>query len=129
VPYNPYNLQSKYGPALVAAAGPGTNIIISFVFAMVVRASLFVAMPDAVVSLAGQIAFINLFLAIFNLIPIPPLDGAKVAFSWLPYRYAHIEAMLERWGIIGIFLVVFVLWQFIEPVVYWIFSLMTGFTF
>lgn len=126
VPYNPYNLQSAYGPALVAAAGPATNLIIAVFFALVIRISHVVALPDAVLMLAAQISFINLFLAIFNLIPVPPLDGSKVLFSSLPYRYAYIQAFLEQWGILGIFLVVFIFWQFIEPFVIVVFRFMTG---
>jgi hypothetical protein len=72
VPYNPYNLQSKYGETLVAAAGPGTNILIALIFGLSAR-FFGAAMSQGMFEAFLVITYINIVLAVFNLIPIPPL--------------------------------------------------------
>lgn len=89
VPYNPYNLRAKtYGSLLVGAAGPGVNIMIAAVFGFAIRllGSLATVPPfvEALIPLFGYIVFINLFLGIFNLVPIPPIDGSKIVYPFLP---------------------------------------------
>src|SRR3989338_8695812 len=97
VPYNPYNLRDqKYGPAIVGAVGPLSNIAIAVVFGLMLRfLPFFVATAgsDTAVSVLqgfGEIFLVivrvNLLLAVFNLVPIPPLDGSKLLFAVLPYR-------------------------------------------
>lgn len=82
VPYNPYNLRGKYGEGLVAFAGPGTNLLIALIFSLVVRFG-GAGLPLELASAFVTIIFINLVLALFNLIPIPPLDGSKVLSALL----------------------------------------------
>jgi len=107
VPYNPYNLQAgKWGPAMVAAAGPTSNIVVATFFSIVIRLNLAYAFaPVAATQLCLLIVELNILLAVFNLIPVPPLDGSKVLFSALPYNLRHVQAFLERYGMIFIVLV------------------------
>ena len=104
VPYNPYNLRNqKWGEAIVAAAGPGVNILLALVFGLVVRFGIG-TLPPAFIELAGVVVFINIMLAFFNLIPIPPLDGSKLLKSILPYRaslaFQRFETLLMSGGIL-----------------------------
>lgn len=131
VPYNPYNLRDqKWGPALVGLAGPGSNILIAL---LAVVAAKLITVPMAVKydiimnfndwsAIAGVISgsvgaiffellviiiFWNVFLAFFNLIPIPPLDGSKLLFSVFPIRIETM-AMLEQFGfVILLFFIIF----------------------
>ncbi|PIP28550.1 MAG: hypothetical protein COX29_00655 [Candidatus Moranbacteria bacterium CG23_combo_of_CG06-09_8_20_14_all_35_22] len=131
VPYNPYNLKNqKWGPALVGAAGPGSNIAIAIIAAILAK---FITLPMAIKAdiiynfndwgkisevISGSmsaiffellviIIFWNVFLAFFNLIPIPPLDGSKLFFSIFPIR-TEMLIMLEQFGfVILLFFIIF----------------------
>lgn len=128
VPYNPYNLRNqKWGEAIVAAAGPLTNILIAVIFGLIVRLNVvFGVFPPAFTDLASIVVFMNIILAIFNLVPIPPLDGSKILFSVLPYHMQRFRLVLEQFGLILVIFFIFVLWRFIFPVVLWFFYLITG---
>jgi Zn-dependent protease len=98
VPYNPHQLRGgKWGPAYVALAGPASNFLLAIVFAVVLRFNIsLMFFSPAAVSLLTMIVVWNVMLAIFNLIPIAPLDGSKILFALIPYRYRHLEAWMER---------------------------------
>lgn len=99
VPYNPYNFQrgGRWGEAFVAAAGPAANLALAVVFAFAIRFGL---VPPEALSLATAIVFLNVLLALFNLIPIPPLDGSKILSALLPrslaLSYARVRNILEH---------------------------------
>ncbi len=127
VPYNPYNLRKgKWGPAIVAIAGPLSNLFIAFVFGMVLRFGGSLGLPDAFLAISIYIVFINILLAVFNMLPIPPLDGSKVLFSILPYKYQYIEQTLERYGFIILLFVIFFAWGLIRPIIDLLYWLITG---
>lgn len=101
VPYNPYNFTNqKWGEAIVAAAGPAANIFIAIVFAVLVRSADLLQLSDTFLTLAVQIIILNIFLAFFNLVPIPPLDGSKILPKLLPYslatKYEGFRQVMER---------------------------------
>lgn len=123
VPYNPYNLKDKrWGPALVGAAGPVANLIVAIVFGILVR---FLPMSNFV-SLLGLIVYANILLMVFNLVPIPPLDGSKVLFAILPDSMDHIKVNLERWGFFILLIFIFYFFRLLVPIISWFFELITG---
>ena len=138
VPYNPHNLRNKkWGEALVAGAGPALNIGIALFFSALLRVNLGAGFLSAsFVELTMYVIFINLLLAFFNLVPIPPLDGSKVLASFLPLHLARRfspSAFLARYGFAGSFLLVllfiFFLWPIFFKFVTWLFTLFTGMPF
>lgn len=127
VPFNPYNLRNqKWGEAIVAFAGPLSNICIALFFGVLLRFGVLSQFGPAFVEISATIIFINLILATFNLVPIPPLDGSKILFSLLPYSMRNVRDTLERNGFILLIIFIFFLWQFILPLVLLEFSLITG---
>jgi Zn-dependent protease len=138
VPYNPYNLRNqKWGEALVAAAGPGVNILIAVVFGLIVRFGDVLALDAAFLFIAGYIVYINILLACFNLIPVPPLDGSKILAAFLPLRarmsFEDLGRRIEQYGLIAtiVFIFIFInfLWAPFSQVVNSIFMLLTGTSF
>jgi len=125
VPYNPYNLRDrKFGDAKVAIAGPATNFVIALFFGLILR-----FMPMYSLTFNGLLAiivFLNLILMVFNLIPIPPLDGSKILAAFLRPAARVRYLSLERTGFILIILVVLLAGSFILPVVNLLFRLIVG---
>jgi Zn-dependent protease len=120
VPYNPYNLNNKkWGEAIVAAAGPGVNLLLAAIFAILIRLADVLSLSPSFLQLAGYIIFINILLALFNLIPFPPLDGSKVIMPFLPFnaamKYRALSAWTERYGLVIFFIVIFLMISFIWP--------------
>jgi Zn-dependent protease len=113
-PYNPMNLQGgRWGEAIVAVAGPISNLVLAIAAAIPMRYIIATGMD---VPYLPQILFlfiqINLLLMIFNLLPIPPLDGSKVLYAFLDPRTAwQVRATLEQYGFLillgAIFLPIF----------------------
>ena len=126
VPYNPYNIKNKYGEVMVAAAGPISNFLIAFVFAMYFRGLGGAAVMTPQGSLALLIVMVNVTLGIFNLIPIPPLDGFKVFTGLLPYNFRYIKEYIEKNILLFIIIFIFGFSFVMDPLVAWLFRLMTG---
>ena len=135
VPYNPYNLNNKkWGEAIVAAAGPGSNIVLALLFGTIIRFG-FGVLPGTFIQLAGIVVFVNILLAFFNLLPIPPLDGSKLLKSVLPYKAAlavqKVEAVLINGGMLLMILIFFLLFNLFGDAFFMllvsIFNLFTGF--
>jgi len=122
VPYNPYNLRDqKYGSLKVGVAGPVANLLIALIIGLFLR--FFISDPiTPFFALLCLIVYINIFLALFNLIPLPPLDGSKVLMDLFPgSRY-----MLARLGFFGIFLALILAFYILSPLAGFIFQLITG---
>jgi Zn-dependent protease len=153
VPYNPNLIKDKkYGDLKVSIAGPGSNILIATFFGLLARfLPLAMETKTAIVnayftsnfdfilsSISGNVigsifvmsilfCFLNLLLAIFNLIPIPPLDGSKIIANFLPYRAKMKFFAIERYGMFLIlFLVMFGFFQLVLYPILYTFFLLTG---
>jgi len=127
VPYVSENLRDrKYGPAKVAFAGPASNFILAGLFGLTLR-----FLPDVFVSplvpqLLSFIIILNLVLAIFNLFPIPPLDGHWLLMTFLPRRFSSLRRFLYQYSLVLlVFFLVFV-FPLIFPLVGLIYELLTG---
>ena len=135
VPYNPYNLKARrWGETLVALAGSATNILFAVIFGLLVRYSAVIGLDQTAVSFAATIAFVNLFLGLFNLIPFPPLDGFTALRASLPWHVAsnlqRLEHQIRNAGALSLllFLIVFS-YLFAGPfynLVFWLFGFLTG---
>jgi Zn-dependent protease len=126
VPYNPYNLKAgRWSESSVAAAGPATNLLLALIFGLSIR-FFGNTLPAGVLSVAGMITAVNCALMVFNLIPIPPLDGSKILMALLPPGAAARYATFSRYGFVLVILIVFFAWQFIAPLITGLFSLITG---
>ncbi|KPJ85415.1 hypothetical protein AMJ57_03135 [Parcubacteria bacterium SG8_24] len=123
VPFNPYNLRyRKWGPTLVALSGPASNLVGAVLYALLLRLVIqvwhfpFTNLLPIFLIAAVQI---NVLLAIFNFIPIPPLDGSKLLFTLLDSpKYARMRLFLETRGILLLLLVIF----FAQPLLMAVFS-------
>ena len=124
VPYNPYNLRDqKTGNLKVAIAGPLSNIAIAVVLGLVLR---FVYFEQGGFPIEGQlisfVVMVNIVLAIFNLIPVPPLDGSKIFYDLLP----RVGAAVMQFGFFGIILALILAYSILPPIVSFLFTFITG---
>lgn len=123
VPFNPYNLKNqKWGPVWVALAGPCSNLLLAFVFGLLVR---YLPLSNLTIFLS-IIVYANVLLAIFNLVPIPPLDGSKLLYALLPDSQYQLKIALERYGFVILLAFIFFGFQFITPIIVFFYHLCTG---
>ncbi len=123
VQFNPFNLKNaRWGDALVSVAGPGMNILLALIFAGLYH---FIGAGSTLATFFGVVVIANIMLALFNLIPIPPLDGSHILKAFLPARfYPHI-AVWEKYGLWVLLLVIF--WgggRYLAPVIEWVASIL-----
>ncbi len=127
VPYNPDNLRNRrWGTLAVAAAGVLANFFIAALFGLLIRFSYLFQVPDGFYFITSSIVEINLALMVFNLVPIPPLDGSKILFSLLPRSAWPILANLERYSLV--FLIIFIVFfvKYLYHVLGFLYHLVTG---
>ncbi|MEI7424607.1 MAG: site-2 protease family protein [Candidatus Staskawiczbacteria bacterium] len=113
VPVNPYNFRDqKWGGVKVAIAGPLSNFGIAIVFGLLIR--LFYLLPVQVgpqiiplIELLSFVVYMNILLGIFNLIPIPPLDGSWILFKFLPASVEKVKMFFQQYGFIILIFVLF----------------------
>lgn len=123
VPINPYNFRDqKYGSLKVAVAGPASNLLIALLFGLLIRLAIYLNFfSPAFYQAVSFIIFINILLAIFNLMPIPPLDGSHVLFTFIPDSARNIKIFLSRYG----FFILIFLFFFFTPFISFL-SYITG---
>lgn len=131
VPYNPYNLRpGRWSEAIVAGAGPVSNITLALIFGFLLRSGITMGWAsEEFVEITAIIVLINLVLAVFNLIPIAPLDGSKLLYAIFPSKFGQIRDFYEKYGFFLILFFIFFLWRYIFPVVIRLFELVTGIAF
>ena len=130
VPINPYNFRDpKYGSAKVALAGPVANLAIAIFFGLILRFFPALVLPSSFTLMFSYIVYINILLAVFNLLPIPPLDGSHILFAFLPQGLFQIKRFLQQYGLLLLLLFLFFGLGFIEPLISFLYKLITGSSF
>lgn len=114
---------------MVGAAGPLSNIIVAVFFGLTIRFADALTLPSQFIQISAMIVALNLVLAIFNLVPIPPLDGSKVLFALLPHRAYNLQVFFEQYGLLLLLLFIFFLSDIILPIAALLFRLITGIIF
>jgi len=125
VPYNPYNLKNqKWGPVYVAIAGPLSNFALAFLFGLLIKLSL---LPPEMLGFIAIIVWANILLGVFNLIPIPPLDGSKLLYAILPDSQFKLKMQLERYGFMILLAFIFLGgFSFFFPIMKYLLVFFTG---
>ncbi|OGZ65499.1 MAG: hypothetical protein A3C50_00540 [Candidatus Staskawiczbacteria bacterium RIFCSPHIGHO2_02_FULL_43_16] len=130
VPINPYNFKDqKWGSLKVALAGPLSNFALALVFGLLLRFAPYglLAQAPGIFLMFSFIVQINIMLAIFNLVPIPPLDGSHIFLELLPRQFDRLKLFVRQYGLyLLLFFIFFGGLQFIASIVQTIFSLITG---
>lgn len=117
VPFNPDQVKfEEFGSALIGLAGPFTNLVLAFLTA----GALNILQPDFG-TLTREVLLIfmqlNVGLFVFNMLPIPPLDGSRLVYAFAPEPLQRVMLQIEQFGIAGILLILFILLPFISPII------------
>lgn len=128
VPYNPENLHDgRKSEAKVSIAGIVTNLAIAIFFGLVIRGAILFHYDNiALIDGAGIIVLINIILALFNSIPLAPLDGFRFLNAVLPYQAIPTMRTIERMSLPLLLLFIVFGWSFVAPLAFSIFHLFTG---
>lgn len=125
--FNPHNIKNRrWGSALVAAAGPASNLVIAIILGLLVRFADPIGLSLMFTDLLTIIVYINLILMVFNLIPVAPLDGHHILFAILGPKHQDIIDWWRRYSIGILIVVIFFGWKYIAPISDAILRLITG---
>jgi Zn-dependent protease len=123
VPINPYNFRDqKWGTLKVAIAGPLSSFSLAVVFGLFIR---FFNFPQIspLIDLMSIIVYMNILLGLFNLIPIPPLDGSWILFRFFPQSWEKLKIFLQQYGL---FILIFII---LSGGLYWFYILINSLFF
>lgn len=134
VPYNPNNLRNKkWGTIAVASAGVLANFSIAIIFGILIRFAPSFGIPPynptmihPFYAIVTNIVILNIALGLFNLVPIPPLDGSKILFNLLPKSFFNLIEFFERYSLIFLVIFIFFFSSFLYPLLISIFHIITG---
>jgi Zn-dependent protease len=131
VPIDPYNLQNpRRDAAIISLAGPGSNFILAIILSIILRLSLLSSFGLLAISLLTPIIVLNVYLGLFNLLPVAPLDGFKIVLGFLPHDLALQWEELESYGLIFLLFLIFpfggrpLISTILSPIINLIFSLL-----
>ncbi|MCC6198805.1 site-2 protease family protein [Candidatus Nomurabacteria bacterium] len=128
VPYDERNLRNgRRSVAKVAIAGIVVNLTIALVFGIFIRILFAVGIATpALIEIVSIVVLMNLVLALFNAIPIAPLDGFRFLSVILPIRAQPAFRLLEQWSLPLLIAFLFLGWKYVVPLVFFIYQLLTG---
>jgi len=99
VPVNPYNLRNqKWGTVFVSAAGPLSNLLQIVIFGLAFHFLIFLGPNNLLINFLVALIYVNIILMVFNILPIPPLDGSKILMSILPSSLDNFKIWLQKNG-------------------------------
>jgi Zn-dependent protease len=129
-PVNPSNLRGRYGEAIVAAAGPLSNLLLAAVFAIPLRILLaadFGVDTIQVIQILHLVVLYNIVLGLFNLIPVPPLDGGTILLSVVSRQTAwQLRPIFNQYGLLLVIGAVFLGGRVLLPIANAIYSVLVG---
>ncbi len=126
VPINPYNFRNRrFGEAIVAFAGPLSNFIIALILGLLLRFQAY-RLDQNMIQLLVAAILTNIVLAVFNLVPLPPLDGSKILYSIFPDSMGRFVQSIEKYGLILTILFIFAFIKLLDPVVWFLFTAIVG---
>jgi Zn-dependent protease len=134
VPYNPNNLSNKrWGTLAVASAGVLANFFIALIFGLIIRFAPYI-LPGSILTMkfyfiTSAIVIVNLALGIFNLVPIAPLDGSKILFSFLPEKAFSFMIAYEQYSLILLLVFIVFFSPYLYPILTFLFHIVTGLAF
>ena len=127
VPVNPFNFRDqKYGSAKVALAGPLSNFAIALIFGLALRFFPTISFLPGFGLMFSYIVYINLLLGIFNLLPIPPLDGSHILFTFLPPKFENLKIFMSQFGLFILLFIIFFFFPLLVSIINWLFALIVG---
>ncbi len=117
VPINPHNFKNKkYGEAIVGFSGPASNFALAIIFGLLLRFLIPYNIAEGLYIMFAFIVYINLLLGIFNLIPIPPLDGSHILFTFFPKFKRKVNFFMQQYGPFLLFFLILIIVNFIFPI-------------